>query len=143
MKILVFGSRVWTTEEEREVLEATLDGYYHRWVKHWHAGNKEERFGVVEGAAPGADTMAGAWAKRLAKVAGSRVDHYPEPAEWNKYGNGAGPIRNQRMLDTHEIDLALGFVRNRLKQGSGSNDMAERCKASGVAVVVHEGWLGW
>lgn len=48
---------------------------------------------VIEGDADGADRGGKLWALDVLKI----VPH-TFPADWDRYGNGAGPIRNRRML---------------------------------------------
>lgn len=79
---------------------------------------------VIEGDARGADRIAGAWAKRR------RVDLKLYPADWNKHGISAGPIRNQRMLDEGEPDLVIAFP-----GGKGTADMVSRAKSASVNVI--------
>lgn len=78
-RILICGDRNWT---DRAVIRAFLE---HR---------AEQGIVVVHGAARGADTIAGEEAEGL----GFQVEAYP--ADWEKYGKKAGPIRNLQMLDT-------------------------------------------
>lgn len=79
---------------------------------------------VVHGAARGADSMADAWARRMA------IDVSPCPADWTTYGRAAGPIRNQAMLDDHKPHLAVAFP-----GGNGTADMVRRAEAAGVTVA--------
>lgn len=78
---------------------------------------------IIEGDAPGADRIAGAWAKRR------RVDLRLFPADWAKDGKAAGPRRNQKMLDHGKPDLVIAFP-----GGAGTADMVRRAKAAGVKV---------
>lgn len=79
---------------------------------------------VVHGAASGADTMAAGWAWDMG------VPVEAVPADWNKHGRAAGPIRNQKMLDEYEPDVVIAFP-----GGRGTRDMMTRAKASGYSVV--------
>lgn len=79
---------------------------------------------VVHGGATGADTMAGEWAKKLA------IDVAVYPAEWTRFGRGAGPRRNQQMLDQEHPDLVVAFPGN-----VGTPDMIARSREAGVAVA--------
>jgi N-glycosidase YbiA len=56
---------------------------------------------LVHGAAKGADTIGGAWAEEL----GIPTEVYP--AEWERYGKSAGPIRNEKMFRTSKPDGLL------------------------------------
>lgn len=72
---------------------------------------------VIHGAASGADTMAAAWADRLA-VASVAV-----PADWATHGKAAGPIRNEDMLMKHKPKRVIAFP-----GGKGTADMITRAK---------------
>ena len=58
---------------------------------------------VIEGGANGADTLS----LEAAEVFDICVQSFP--AEWEKYGKAAGPIRNTQMLDEGKPDLVLAF----------------------------------
>lgn len=79
---------------------------------------------VVHGAAQGADSMAGEWA------AARNVPCTPVPADWKRFGRGAGPRRNREMLARHRPDLVIAFP-----GGRGTADMVECATAAGVRVV--------
>jgi hypothetical protein len=79
---------------------------------------------VVHGAAKGADTMAGEFARRMS------VEEIPVPADWKRHGKGAGPIRNQRMLDEYRPQLVIAFP-----GGRGTADMVLRARKAGVTVA--------
>lgn len=51
------------------------------------------------------------------------------PAEWDKHGKGAGPIRNQRMLDEFKPNVVVAFP-----GGPGTSDMVSRAKRAGIEV---------
>lgn len=78
---------------------------------------------IIEGDVPGADRIAGAWAKRR------RVDLNLYPADWRKHGRAAGPIRNQQMLDAGKPHMVIAFP-----GGTGTADMVRRARAAGVPV---------
>ncbi len=86
LRILVCGDRRW---EDRETIEKVLGEYLPSTVVH--------------GACRGADTIAGEVAREL----GCHVVSYP--AKWTEFGKGAGPIRNQKMLEETTPDLVLAF----------------------------------
>lgn len=82
---------------------------------------------LIVGSANGADRLAANWFwDRTDKV--GIIDHYP--AEWNKHGKAAGPIRNQKMIDSGKPELVIAFP-----GGRGTADMIRRAEASGVPVV--------
>ena len=84
---------------------------------------------VIMGGARGADAIAGRWA----------LEHEMKlevfPAEWSIYGRGAGPVRNQRMLDEGRPDMVLAF-HNDLKNSKGTRDMVNRSHRVGLPVRI-------
>ena len=79
---------------------------------------------VIHGGARGADRLAGEWGIR------HRILVRQFPAQWDKNGKKAGPIRNQQMLDEGKPDLVIAFP-----GGSGTADMVRRARAAGVEVL--------
>jgi len=78
---------------------------------------------VRHGGARGADNLAGLWASEHG---------YPEqvyPAEWATKGKGAGPIRNQAMIDAGGVVAVVA-----LPGGPGTADMVRRARAAGLPV---------
>ena len=69
----------------------------------WLGGiHKKQGIGLlIHGGARGADFMAG----KFAEWARIPVKEYP--ADWQKHGRAAGPIRNQQMLDEGKPDLVV------------------------------------
>lgn len=75
---------------------------------------------IISGRARGADALGEKWAtERAIQIAGY-------PANWNRDGKAAGPIRNQQMLDEGKPDLVVAFP-----GGSGTIDMWRRTIKSG------------
>lgn len=89
----------------------------------------------VSGGAPGADTLGEtvAW--------GLRVPVKRYPAEWNKYGKGAGMVRNEEMAKNAQALVAIWDGASR-----GTKHMIHIATYYGLEVyvhrVVHDG-LGW
>lgn len=79
---------------------------------------------LVSGGAQGADFLGETWAKSQ----GIPIHVYP--AEWARYGNRAGILRNQRMLDAEEIDGVVAFP-----GGTGTADMVRRAEKAGIRVM--------
>ncbi len=79
---------------------------------------------IIEGAAPGADTVAGEWA-----IANNR-ELLEFPADWKRLGPSAGPKRNQQMLDEEKPHLVVSFP-----GGKGTADMIKRAKKGGFDVL--------
>lgn len=61
------------------------------------------------------------------------VEKYP--ADWEKYGKVAGPIRNQQMLDEGKPDVVYAFTDD-LSNSRGTADMCRRANKAGVPVYV-------
>ena len=80
---------------------------------------------LVHGGARGADTLAGIYANCYKNIT-CRVYY----AEWSKYGNKAGFIRNQLMLDKEHPDLVIAFP-----GGKGTADMVKRATEQGYKVI--------
>lgn len=78
---------------------------------------------IIHGDAPGADTLAGEWARDRG------VEEVRYPADWERLGNRAGPIRNQRMLNEARPDGVVA-----LPGGTGTADMVRRARAAGLKV---------
>lgn len=123
MKILVTGSRDWT--DEQPILEALIaEGVIQA---------QRDSVTVIHGAAKGADQIA----HRVALDLGYTVRPYP--AEWNKYRDAAGPLRNLEMLvrehanrDQPGIDVCLAFP---LKNSRGTRHMMKFAALAGIRVV--------
>ncbi len=84
---------------------------------------------VIEGVAPGADTFARKAAEQLS------IPVLPFPADWERYGRVAGPIRNQRMLDEGKPNLVLAFT-DGLNTSGGTADMVARARGVGLQARV-------
>lgn len=78
---------------------------------------------VMQGAAKGADELAHEWA------AERDIPCVSYKAEWDLYGNRAGPLRNQKMLDIGMPDGVVAFPGWR-----GTADMVERAEVAGLKV---------
>ena len=116
MKLIIFGSRKFI---DYKLLEKEADKFILK-----HLKDESEEVIIVSGEADGADVLGEDYADaRDYKVKGF-------PADWNKYGNAAGGIRNRKMAKyaTH----ALGFWDGR---SPGTRDMIEKCKIHGI---IHE-----
>lgn len=109
MRILVCGGRDFTN---RQTLEIVLWNYLTKVTA------------IIHGDARGADRMAGVWANT------HNIEEIRFPADWNKYGKSAGPIRNEQMLIEGRPDLVIAFP-----GGVGTADMVNRAKKAGVKVI--------
>ena len=112
MKVLVCGDRNWIDVEKiRDRLSDFPQGTI-----------------FISGAAPGADTIAAEEMRAL---------HYEViefPADWDKYGHAAGPIRNGQMLD-QEPGLVIAFHPH-LSRSKGTLNMVRQAKQRKVPFEV-------
>lgn len=83
----------------------------------------KEEIEIIHGAATGADTLAGLWARS------HRLKCRSYPAKWKLYGPSAGPIRNREMIEREEPDLVLAFP-----GGIGTSDMIGQAAERGIEV---------
>jgi len=79
---------------------------------------------LIMGDAKGADERAEEWAY----INGVNFRVYY--ADWDTYGKGAGPLRNQEMLQIGKPSLLVAFP-----GGRGTEDMIRRCKDAMVPVL--------
>jgi len=84
-------------------------------------------FTVIEGEATGADTLARETAKLL------DLPFEPYPAQWEKYGRAAGPIRNSQMLLEGKPNAVVAFHTN-LAQSKGTANMVNQARKAGLPV---------
>ena len=80
---------------------------------------------VVSGCAKGADTFGEEWADD------QKLPVKKFPADWDKYGRAAGPIRNKQMAK-----YADGLVAFRFKNSKGTTNMIKQAQERGLKVVV-------
>lgn len=118
-RILVTGSRHWT--DEAALASAMVRALRWLWPEKGQQGVV-----LVHGAAKGADQMAA----RLAAQHGWEVEAHP--ADWGAHGKGAGPQRNQAMVDAGADILLVCPV-----PGSrGTWDCMKRAVEAGIPVYV-------
>lgn len=79
---------------------------------------------IITGGAPGADTLASKWAEWYG------FNQVIVPANWQKHGKAAGPIRNKLMLDLLEPTVIIAFP-----GGVGTKNMIAQAQAQGLRVI--------
>ncbi|MDH5451742.1 MAG: DUF2493 domain-containing protein [Paracoccaceae bacterium] len=79
---------------------------------------------LLHGGARGADLLAAEWADSR------NIPSLEYRADWQRYGNGAGPIRNRRMLDEGRPGLVIAFP-----GGLGTANMCEIAEKAGINVI--------
>jgi hypothetical protein len=120
MKILITGSREWMNYAAMEAAFAKMP----------------RDVTLVHGHCPrGADAMADTLGRRF----GFDLRRYP--ADWDRYGKGAGHIRNQEMIDKEHpdsdgvlFDFGLAFSID-LTQSHGTRDCVRRALKAGIKMV--------
>ena len=112
MRVLVCGGRDFT---DREFVFFVLN-----------ALNAKKHIGmIIHGCARGADTFGEEWSAQ-----NDRCTSYGVPADWKKYGNRAGPVRNRQMIEWGKPDLVVAF-----DGGAGTQDMVNAAVAAGIRVI--------
>jgi hypothetical protein len=109
VRILVCGSRAYTNAAKIRSVLAEIE-------------YRSQGPTIVHGAAIGADHLAA----EAAFLLGYRTEAYP--ADWEKHGRAAGPIRNRQMLDT-KPDLVIAFG-----HGKGTSDTVTEARHRGIPV---------
>jgi len=89
---------------------------------------------IIEGEAKGADTLARLSANAMG------IETLKFPADWQKYGRAAGPIRNSQMLKEGNPDVVVGF-HYKIDESKGTRDMLTRAKRAGKATYIFNGEL--
>lgn len=110
MRVLVCGGRNFT---DKEYLFETLNAL----------AKTIQIDCIIEGNASGADRLAGYWARK------NYIDNIKFKAEWDKYGNAAGPIRNKQMLTEGKPDIVIAFY-----GGKGTANMVQQARSAGLKV---------
>lgn len=82
---------------------------------------------VVSGCAPGVDTLG----EEIALALSIPVKRFP--ADWERYGRAAGPIRNRQMAEYAEALVAVLYPGSR-----GTLNMIKQAKERGLTVFVYE-----
>jgi len=109
-RVLVCGSRHWTDAAQ---IRGMLD----------HQAAAYGPLTVIHGAAPGADAIAGKWARDNGHT------ELAFPADWARHG----AIRNQQMLLEGDPDIVVAFP---VKESRGTWDMVRRAENAGLPVYV-------
>ncbi len=121
MKILICGSRHWTNYNSILSVIRRLITCYGPDIL------------IVEGGASGADLLS----RKAAIECG--ISYKEFPADWNKYGRAAGPIRNQQMLEEVMEDEGRGMIiafHEDLAKSKGTKDMVNRAKGKGIPIYI-------
>jgi hypothetical protein len=121
LRLIICGDRFW---QNRDIIYFTM-----RTLKD-NLGN----YTVIEGEAPGADSMA----RAVAKI-NLNLPYAPYPAKWETYGKAASPMRNTQMRIDGRADAVVAFHYD-LKRSRGTKNMVEQAMRAGLPVwIVSEG----
>jgi hypothetical protein len=85
--------------------------------------DKYDSIVVIQGDQRGVDRTAGAWADMFG------FENLPFPADWDRYGRSAGPIRNKQMLVKGKPDWTIAFP-----GGTGTANMIKQSRLRYVKV---------
>ena len=85
---------------------------------------------IIHGGCRGLDTIGG----NIAKDLGLNVLVFN--ADWKTYGKGAGPIRNQKMIDVGLPTRVLAFHEN-IEKSKGTLDTINRAKRSTRDIIIN------
>lgn len=88
-------------------------------VLNQHIQNINIPIKIIHGGAAGVDELANRFTIE------HKLDVQSFPADWKKYGNAAGPIRNAEMLKQNP-DICIMFMS---EQSKGTKNMLKLCKA--------------
>jgi len=111
MKVIIAGGRDVTNYDL--LLEAITESEYH--ISQ-----------VICGGASGADALGERWARE------NGVPVEKCHADWKKYGNAAGPIRNRQMANRGEALIALWDGKSR-----GTKNMIDEATKKGLKIKVY------
>lgn len=148
-RILVCGSRNWATagmqvnpydystgpqydhgSQDAQIEIAVLRGLYER-----HKQRAEGRpLTLIEGGAPGADSVAWAFADWNMGMWDDIV-HLHFEADWDAHGKRAGYLRNAQMLEEGKPNLVVAFTHD-LESSKGTKMMVELARKAFVETYV-------
>lgn len=124
-KVLICGGRDFTAFEDASNIVRD-----HLATMSWDSPEKNEIM-FISGMAKGADQIP-------FYIVDGEEDEWAGilefPADWEKYGRKAGPVRNQQMIDQGQPDLVIAFP---TEKSTGTYDMIRRAKKHNIEVVVY------
>lgn len=114
-KVIIAGTR---TFDNYEALKAYAD---------YKLGQIKEDIEIVSGGATGADALG----ERYAKEKGYTIKLFP--ADWNRYGRIAGPLRNKQMADYADALIVFWDGSSR-----GTKNMLEIAREQGLKIGIYK-----
>lgn len=131
MRILVTGSRDWGDRlAVYRALNRVCDEHNLNYPPDEHGNTMPDssKFTLVHGDCPtGADHWADQWAL------GNFFVPETHPADWEKYGKGAGFRRNAEMVNLG-ADICLAFIKD---ESRGATHTAGLARVAGIPTVIH------
>lgn len=133
-RVLVTGDRHWghcpkTGATDGQIKKANQQaGVIVKYLDRLKAKYGDKLF-IIEGGAQGADTCARMWAISRS------VPFKTYPAEWSRFGRGAGPIRNKQMLQEGTPHLIVAFHAF-IPNSRGTKDMVRQAREAGFTDVI-------
>lgn len=101
-----------------------IDYSYFKWIIDSYRNKYGISF-IISGGARGTDSLAERYAKE------NEISYTVFVAEWSKYGNGAGPIRNKKIVEN--CDVMIAFL---AKESKGTKNSIEQAKNSSKPVLI-------
>lgn len=114
-KVIIAGTR---TFDDYEALKAYAD---------YKLGQIKEDIEIISGGATGADALG----ERYAKEKGYTIKRFP--ADWNRYGKKAGPLRNKQMADYADAVIIFWDGSSR-----GTKNMLEIAREQGLKIGIYK-----
>ena len=129
IKIIIAGPRDFTNQS---FVFSALDIVFSKLTKNQRKDNNPleiknlESIEIIEGGATGIDTLAKFYAIN------KNIKYKEFPADWNKHGRAAGPIRNKQMAEYSDILIAFRYVDN---PSRGTENMIKQAKESNLKII--------
>lgn len=120
MRVLVCGSREWTSSQHRDIVFTFLDTF----------NKKYPVTKIIEGECRGPDLWSKEWAQKESIGVVAFRPH------WEKQGKKAGPERNLRMIKEGNPDYVLAFTDN-IEASKGTKNMVMLARKEGIPVYVY------
>ena len=114
-KLVIAGSREF---KDYSLLSETLD-------KHLKNRARNKAITIISGTAKGADQLG----EQYAKEKGYKIEYYP--ADWERYGNAAGPIRNTQMAKAADDVIVFWDGKS-----AGTRNMMEAAEKENIPCTV-------
>ena len=130
IRLLVCGSRDFARsdgDDQEELIRAHRQGL----TIEYHLRMFPNIGKLIHGAAQGADRTAATIVRFKLRMAGDNIISFP--ADWQRYGRAAGPIRNTQMLDEGRPNRVLAFFTN-VSSSRGTLNMVNQSLKRGLKV---------